>query len=43
MVTATASIPAPVGSEPASARASPSTGVSNSTWARPASSGTTPP
>ena len=42
-MTATASIPVPEVSDPAAARASASTGVSSSTWARPASSGTTPP
>src|SRR5665213_796958 len=36
-------MPVPEASEPASASASASTGVSSSTWARPASSGTTPP
>ncbi len=42
-VTATASIPDPEVSEPARSRASASTGVRSSRWARPASSGTTPP
>ena len=36
-------MPVPEVSDPAAARASASTGVSSSTWARPASSGTTPP